>query len=176
MLETILLALENNLYNIIVYLPKLLGGLAVFFVGFKLEPIVRKSIRLALDRSSADPSLTKFAYSFARMGYKLMLIIIALSVADFQTTSLVAALGAAGFAVGLALQGSMSNFASGILILSLKPIKVGEIIEVGTKTGTVQKIEMFTTTLLTEENTTVIIPNSQITSQVVTNLSRPKKQ
>jgi len=163
---------EQVTQNAILYLPKLLLAILTPVVGFKTQAFFDKWLTNFFDKHNYDESLEKFAQSLLETTYKILVILLSISIAGIQTTSIVAALGAAGFAVGLALQGSMSNFASGILILTLKPIKVGEYIEISDSAGTVSKIDIFNTTLLTTDNKTVIIPNSDITSNVLTNYSR----
>ena len=176
MFETILIAMQQNLYTAVLFLPKLIAAFVIVYVGFKLQPKIRRTLKTLFATYNYDQSLEKFLLSFLGVLYKVIVVLTALSVAGFQTASIVAALGAAGFAVGLALQASMSNLASGILILSLKPIKVGETIEIATKTGTVLKIDMFNTVLITKDNKMIVVPNSQITSQIVTNISRKQVQ
>ncbi|MDH5533454.1 MAG: mechanosensitive ion channel [Candidatus Pacebacteria bacterium] len=165
---------EQLTANIILYLPRMASSLLVLFVGLKTYPFFAKIIKEFFDKHDYDESLEKFLQSLFGIGYRLFVILFSISIAGVGTASIVAALGAAGFAVGLALQGSMSNFASGILVLVLKPIKVGEYIEVLDKSGIVKHIEIFNTTLLTPNNTTIIIPNSDLTSKVLINYSRQK--
>jgi small conductance mechanosensitive channel len=154
------------------YLPKLVSSILLLLVGFKSLPFFDNKLENFFERVDYDESLEKFLQSLFRISFKIAIIISAISIAGIETTSIIAILGAAGFAVGLALQGSMSNFASGILILTLKPIKVNEYIEVSGITGTVNKIDIFNTILLTPDNKMVIVPNSDITSKILTNYSR----
>lgn len=174
MLEIILPAVTKLIESLVLYIPKLFFAVTVLVLGFKSQSFFDKWLTKFFDTHDYDESLEKFAQSLFRIVYKIAVILMAISIAGIQTTSIVAAIGAAGFAVGLALQGSMSNFASGILILTLKPIKVGEYIEVNGFTGTVHKIEIFNTTLLTIDNKVVIIPNSDLTSNVLINYSRQR--
>lgn len=170
--NTLLPLIEQVTNNAILYTPKLLLAILALVVGFKTQTIFDKWLTKFFDKHDYDRSLEKFIQSLLGVTYKIIVILLSISIAGIQTTSIVAALGAAGFAVGLALQGSMSNFASGILILTLKPIKVGEYIEISGSTGTVNKIDIFNTALLTSDNKTIIIPNSKITGGVLTNYSR----
>lgn len=158
--------------NLILYLPRLVGAIVILVIGLKSQPILNAWIRRFFQKVNYDESLERFIDSLFGIAYKIVIILFSVSIAGIETTSIVAALGAAGFAVGLALQGSMSNFASGILILTLKPIKVGEFIEIETSMGTVNKIEIFNTVLLTPDNKTIFIPNSELTSKVLINYSR----
>ena len=146
--------------NLILYLPRLVGAIAILVIGLKSQHFFDSWLQRLFKKVNYDESLERFIVSLFGITYKLVIILFAISLAGFETTSIVAALGAAGFAVGLALQGSMSNFASGILILTLKPIKVGEYIEIENSMGTVNKIEIFSTVLLTPDNKTIFIPNS----------------
>jgi len=164
--------LEIIKQNILLYLPKLISAILVLIIGFKSHPILNKWLKTFFEKVDYDVSLEKFLYSFIGIAYKVLVVVFAISIAGIETASIIAVLGAAGFAVGLALQGSMSNFASGILILALKSIKVGEFIEIAGITGTVKKIDIFNTILLTPDNKMVIIPNSDITSKILTNYSR----
>lgn len=172
MINTITPVLEQLTQNTILYIPKLVLAILVLFIGFKTQKIFDKWLINFFDTHDYDESLEKFAQSLISPIYKILIVIVAISIAGIETTSIVTAFGAAGFAVGLALQGSMSNFASGILILTLRPIKVGEYIEINNYNGTVNKIEIFNTTLLTVDNKTIIIPNSNITSNILINYSR----
>ena len=174
MLELFTLYLQQAVQSVVLYMPRLAMALVVLIGGFKLHPAVKTSLALFFQKQAYDESLTKFLQSLMQVLYKIVVILVSISIAGIETTSIVAALGAAGFAVGLALQGSMSNFASGILILALKPIKVGGFIEVGTASGKVHKIDIFNTILLTIDNKTIIIPNSTITSTSIVNYSRKK--
>lgn len=174
MIEQLTPLFEQLLAKIIFYMPRLVSALVVLFVGLKTYPWFASWLHDFFKKHQYDESLEKFLESFLGIAYRVLVFLMAISIAGVETASIVAALGAAGFAVGLALQGSMSNFASGILILSLKPIKVGEYIEIGSFAGTVNRIEIFNTTLLTPDNKTVIVPNSEITGVTLINYSRQK--
>lgn len=174
MLEIIIPAVSKLTESLVLYIPKLFFAISILVLGFKFQSFIDKWLTTFFDTHDYDESLEKFAQSLFRIVYKIAVILMAVSIAGIHTTSIVAAIGAAGFAVGLALQGSMSNFASGILILTLKPIKVGEYIEVNGFTGTVHRIEIFNTTLLTIDNKVVIIPNSNLTSNILINYSRQR--
>lgn len=174
--DIIIPAFEQIAQSIVTYIPRLITSILVLIVGFKIQPLFSGSLKRFFDNRPYDESLEKFLYSLFGIAYKIFIIVMAISIAGIETASIVAALGAAGFAVGLALQGSMSNFASGILILTLKPIKVGEYIEINSFAGTVHRIEIFNTMLLTVDNKTIIVPNSDLTSNVLINYSRQKKR
>ncbi len=153
------------------YAPRFLLALATLLIGFWLiKRAVNASTKL-LSAKNVDISLVKFLDSLLRIVLKILLLISVASMVGIATTSFVAILGAAGLAIGLALQGSLANFASGVLILLFKPYKVGDFIEGGGVTGSVNEIQVFNTILKTPDNKTVIIPNSQITSGSITNYS-----
>jgi small conductance mechanosensitive channel len=122
-------------------------------------------------RSNGDETLIEFLSGLARAAILAFTLIAVLSKLGVQTTSFVAVLGAAGLAVGLALQGSLGNFASGVLLLIFRPFKKGEYVEAAGTAGVIQEIGIFVTTLFTPDNKKVIIPNSQITGGVITNYS-----
>ena len=153
------------------YAPKLLLALVTLVVGFWLIKKVVKTTTKLLGAKSVDISLVKFLDSLLGITLKVLLLISVASMVGIATTSFVAILGAAGLAVGLALQGSLANFASGVLILLFKPYKVGDFIEGAGIKGSVDEIQIFNTILKTPDNKTIIIPNSQITSGSITNYS-----
>ncbi|MEX2353882.1 MAG: mechanosensitive ion channel domain-containing protein, partial [Gammaproteobacteria bacterium] len=124
-----------------------------------------------MSKKGLDPLLANFAGSIAHVLLVIVVVIASLSQLGIQTTSLIAVLGAAGLAVGLALQGSLSNFASGVIIIALRPFKVGDFVEAGGVSGIVEGIQMFSTSMRTPDNKAVIVPNSSITSSTITNYS-----
>jgi small conductance mechanosensitive channel len=124
-----------------------------------------------MQRTDADTMLTGFVRNLTYMGLLTFVILAAVGQLGVQTTSFIAVLGAAGFAVGLALQGSLGNFASGVLIMIFRPFKSGDFVEAGGTMGIVEAIQIFTTTLRTGDNKTIIVPNGQITSGTITNYS-----
>lgn len=153
------------------YAPKLVLGAAVFYFGFKL---VNKSMVLldtVMRKNKFDEDLRPFLLTLMSVLLKVMVALTAVDILGIETTSFVAMLAAAGFAVGLALQGSLSNFASGILILFFKPFRTGDMISVGDYIGVVQEIQIFNTVLSTVHKRLIIIPNSTLTSEVVENIT-----
>ena len=150
---------------------KILAALAIWVIG---GWIFKRIYRLA-DRMMAkmhyEESLRKFLGNLVKWGLKILLIIVILGVLGIETTSFAAILAAAGLAVGLALQGSLSNFAGGVLIMIFKPIKIGDFIEAQGEKGTVKEIQIFVTKLLTPQNKTVIIPNGALSNGNITNYS-----
>lgn len=159
-------------------LPKLLDfviqvalAFVVIIIGVKLIGWVRKILRRSLERNNADTGLVQFLDSFVKY---VLYIILALSILQrfgVQTTSIVAAIGSVGVAIGLALQGSLSNFAGGVIILLIKPFKVGDYIVQGSMEGTVTEIQLFYTTLTTGDNRKVIIPNGQLADNSLINVT-----
>lgn len=153
------------------YGPKLIIALLVLFVGIRIINFLTKYVSKGMERSKMDVSLNSFLSSLLSWGLKILLTISVASMIGIETTSFVAIIGAAGLAVGLALQGTLSNFAGGVLILIFKPFKVGELIESQGVFGRVEEIQIFITKVVTPENKTVIIPNAKISGESLTNYS-----
>lgn len=151
--------------------PKLLLAFATLVIGFWILKRVKKIMAIALNKGNLGPGVTAFITSIIDTVLKIAIILLAASFVGFETSSLVAVLAAASFAVGLALQGSLSNFAAGILIMVFKPYRTGEWIEVKDKFGRVEEIQIFNTILETPGKKTLIIPNGQVIDDVVTNFS-----
>jgi small conductance mechanosensitive channel len=149
--------------------PKVLGAIIVLLIGFWVIKRIEKGIRKLMRKRNLDESLIPFLVTLTDITLKAMLIISVASMMGVETTSFVAVLGAAGLAVGLALQGTLQNFAGGVLILIFKPYKVGHLIDAQGHLGTVKEIQIFVTILLTPENKTVIIPNGAISNGNITN-------
>ncbi len=154
------------------YLPKVALALLVLIIGLWLIRRIVKMTAFALNNSANDPSLTKFVSSLVSIGLKLVLLVVIASMLGVATTSLVAILGAAGLAVALALQGSLSNFAGGVLILVLRPFRYGDFIEAQGSSGTVKDIQIFHTVLHTADNRVVIIPNGALINDIIVNYTR----
>ncbi len=152
------------------YAPKLLLAILTLLLGLWLINRMLNSADAALSKRF-DPTLTRFVHSLVGTGLKLVLLIAVAGMIGIQTTSFIAVLGAAGLAIGLALQGNLSNFASGVMILVFKPFKVNDVIDGGGHVGTVKEIQIFTTVLTTADNRRVIIPNSALVSSAVTNIT-----
>ncbi len=164
----------NGLVVLLVdYSLDLLGALALLIVGWVVSNWARRSIRRALDRSArVDASLKPIIVHSIR--YAIMIVVFVAVLAQFgvQTTSVLALLGAAGLAVGLALQGTLSNVASGVMLLFLRPFNVGDYIDVGGVAGTVREIGLFATELQTYDGVYIMLPNTQIFGQAIKNYSR----
>jgi small conductance mechanosensitive channel len=157
-------------------LLRLLGGLLILIVGWLIARSVQRAVVAATGRSKLDVALGRFLGQLARWGLMIGVAISALATMGFEVTTFVAALGAAGFAVGLALQGSLSHFASGVLLLVFRPLTVGDVVEVGGKTGEVTDIGLFATTLKGPDNVLYYIPNGAITGGTITNFTRDGKR
>ncbi len=156
---------------VILYGTRVLLALVVLIIGLALIKRLNKGVGKALDIRGIDPSLKPFLKSVIGSLLKVVLFISIASMLGIEMTSFIAILGAAGLAVGLALQGSLSNFAGGILILLLKPFKVGDFIEGAGHSGTVREIQVFYTYLTTPNNQEIIIPNGQLSNNSVKNYS-----
>ncbi|QBG47952.1 mechanosensitive ion channel [Verrucomicrobia bacterium S94] len=150
---------------------RILGFILILIVGMWLAKLLKGLVVKAMDKKGVDVTLTKFVASLVHMALKVFVVIAALGQLNVQTASFVAVLGAAGLAVGLALQGSLSNFASGVLMIIFKPIKVGDFVEGGGAMGGVEEIGIFTTILKSPDNKKLIVPNSAIMSGVITNFN-----
>ncbi|NNC55973.1 MAG: mechanosensitive ion channel, partial [Woeseiaceae bacterium] len=133
--------------------------------------LVVRGLRKMMRRQEVDKTLETFICNLVRMALLIVVIIAAIGALGIQTTSFIAIFGAAGLAVGLALQGSLSNFASGVLIVLFRPYKVGDFIEGAGISGSVEQVQILTTVLKTGDNKQVIVPNSQIMNSVITNYS-----
>ncbi|PHS71468.1 MAG: mechanosensitive ion channel protein MscS [Methylophaga sp.] len=146
-------------------------AIVIIFVGRMVVKWIVKLIRKLMVRSDLDPILVNFAGSIANAVLLLFVFIAALDQLGVETTSLIALLGAAGLAVGLALQGSLQNFAAGVMMIVFRPFKLGDFIEAGGVIGVVEQISIFSTTMKTSDNREIIVPNGQIYAGAITNYS-----
>ncbi len=153
------------------YGPKLILAILVLIIGMWIIKGIKKLITKAMDKGKVDVSLQRFLISLIVITFKVLLMISVASMVGIATTSFVAILGAATFAVGLALQGSLSNFAGGVLILLLKPFTVGDTIEAQGFIGKVHAIQIFNTLVVTFDNKMIYIPNGLLSNGNVTNYS-----
>lgn len=154
----------------------LLKAIVVLLAGLWVIKRIVKTLRKVLTRSNVDESLKPFLLTLTDILLKVVLFIAVIGILGIQTTSFVAILGAAGLAVGLALQGSLSNLAGGVIILLLKPFKVGEVIDAAGFLGTVIEIQIFHTILHTFDNRRIVIPNAQLANSSITNITRNPKR
>lgn len=156
---------------LLAYTPRLILAIVVLIVGFWLIKKVTGLLEAAMDKKNVEVTLRRFLGNLTGVLLKALLLISVASMVGIQTTSFIAIVGAAGLAVGLALQGSLSNFAGGVLLLLFKPYRVGDFIEIQGYSGTVHTIQMFTTVLKTVDNKTVIIPNGPVANGSIVNYS-----
>ncbi len=150
---------------------KVIAALAIFIIGRWIAMMMRRGVRSMMEKSGADPIIIGFVTSISYIALLAFVVIAALGQLGIQTTSFIAILGAAGLAVGLALQGSLANFAAGFLMIIFRPFKVGDFIEGAGVAGVVEAIQIFTTTLKTGDNKTIIIPNAKLAGDNITNYS-----
>ena len=161
--------LDEGIKLVVSYGPKLLLAIIFLFGGFWIIKKLTKLIAKLMEKRNVDVSLRSFLHSIINVALKILLIISVLQMVGVETTSFVAMLGAAGLAIGMALQGSLSNFAGGVLILLFKPYKVGDLIEAQGYTGTVDDIQIFTTKLKTAQGRIIIIPNAALSNGNIVN-------
>ncbi len=150
---------------------KIVGAVVILVIGRIAVGMLAGVVRRLMEKAHSDPTLTKFVISLTRIALMTFVIIAALSTVGFQVASFVAVIGAAGLAVGFALQGSLSNFASGVMLIVFKPFKAGDYVEAGGTSGSVEAVHIFNTIMKTPDNKKVIIPNSNITGNNITNYS-----
>lgn len=151
--------------------PPLVLAVVTLIIGLWAIKFVARIIDKALEHGKVELSLRKFTGSIVRVLLKVLLAVSVASMVGIETTSFVAILGAAGLAVGLALQGSLANFAGGVLVLLFKPYKIGDFIDAQGVLGSVHEIQVFNTVLRTGDNKTVIVPNGAISNGIITNFS-----
>lgn len=163
---------EIALDHLITFTPKIILAILILWIGFKLIKKVGTLLYKGLDKMQVSATMKPFITSLVETVLKIALVLIAVSILGAKLSGLITIVAAMGFAIGIALQGSLGNFASGILILFLKPYEVGDWIQIDDKFGKVTEIAIFNTMLLTPGNKTLIVPNSKITDDVVTNYSK----
>ena len=153
------------------YSPKLISAFVLLFVGLYWIRIINRLIRRIMIKRELDPTLTKFLADFLLWALRVLLFVTFISKLGIETSSFVAILGAMGLAVGLSLQGSLSNFAGGMLIIMFKPFKVGDTIEALGVIGTVCEIQIFVTKLINANNQTIFVPNGTLSNGTIINYS-----
>jgi len=153
------------------YSPKLISAFLVLFVGLYAIKFINRIIRKIMEKRNLDPTLTKFLADILLWALRILLFVTFISNLGIETSSFVAILGAMGLAVGLSLQGSLSNFAGGMLIIVFKPFKVGDTIEAQGVIATVLEIQIFVTKMLTGNNQTVFVPNGALSNGTIINYS-----
>lgn len=163
--------IEDFTDGLIAFLPKLALAVAVLVIGFWLAKRVSKLFQMTMGRANFAPEVTSFLSSIFDVALKILILLIVAGILGFELTALVGILAAAGFAVGMALQGSLGNFAAGITIMVFKPYRVGDWIEVQDKFGQVESVQIFNTNIVTPGRKMLIIPNGQVVDGVITNFS-----
>lgn len=156
--------------------PRILIALVVLWIGWKLIKWFTNLLKRVYNKRKYDESLQSFLNSLINITLKTLLIITVAGMMGIQMTSFIAILGAAGLAIGMALQGTLQNFAGGVIILLLKPYKVGDVIEQGSYCGTVKSIQIFNTILCTLDNKVIIIPNTQLATGSLINYTQSDKR
>jgi small conductance mechanosensitive channel len=167
-IDSLLATLQNlaTLYGL-----KILAAIFIFVIGRWVAIMIKKFLGKTMTRSGVDATIIPFVLDLSYVALLIMVIVASLGALGIQTTSLIAVLGAAGLAVGLALQGSLSNFAAGVLIVTFRPIRVGDYFEGAGTAGTVEQIQIFSTTAKTPDNKVIIIPNGKLLSDNIVNYS-----
>lgn len=150
---------------------KILAAIAIFIFGRIVARLIRSGVKSMLERSKVDETLVSFTTNLTYVLLMTFVIIAALGKLGVQTASFVAVMGAAGLAIGMALQGSLANFAAGVMLIIFRPLKVGDLIEAAGVLGVVQDINIFTTEVLTLDNKLVIVPNAKLSGDNITNFS-----
>lgn len=151
------------------FIPKLIACILVLWIGFKLIKLVKRGLSKMLDKRSAESSLKGFLTSLVDVLLKVMLVIMAMDIIGIKATSFIAVLGAAGLAVGMALQGTLQNFAGGVIILLMRPFKVGDYIEANGYKGYVKDIRIFHTFIRPFNGRIIIVPNSELATKSLIN-------
>ncbi|MCB0704154.1 MAG: mechanosensitive ion channel [Saprospiraceae bacterium] len=163
--------LEDLMAMAIDYAPKVLGAILMLIIGFWLAGWVTNMLKKMMAKRKLDNSVRPFLASLVNTGLKVLVLLSVAQMFGFETTSFVAILGALVFAIGMALQGSLGHFASGIMLLTFKPYLVGDLVNLAGNIGVVEEIGVFNTVLRTPDNKKVIIPNGVVTSGVIINIS-----
>ncbi|MGS2871658.1 small-conductance mechanosensitive channel MscS [Enterobacter huaxiensis] len=166
----------NNESTIIQGVLNLCGAIFLLFVGVFIARMTSAGFKKLLLSRNVDKTITQFCSALLRYAMIAFAIIAALGRVGVETSSIIAVIGAAGLAIGLALQGSLANFAAGVLLVTLRPIRAGEYASVGAVAGTIEEVHIFSTTLRTSDNKVVVVPNGKIIAGEITNFSRQKER
>lgn len=164
--------LTNNSDLLVQYGVNIISAVLILFIGNIIVKAVANSVSRVLEKKDMDKAVVEFVHGLVRYLLFVIVLIAALGRVGVQTASVVAVIGAAGLAVGLALQGSLSNFAAGVLIVAFRPFKSGDYVEIGGVAGSVEAIQIFQTVLKTPDNKMVVVPNSGVIGSPITNYSR----
>lgn len=155
---------------------KVIGAIAIFIIGKWVAKKLSGFIRDFMDRRGVDATLSAFITNVVDILLMILVILAAIKNVGIDTTSFIAILGAAGLAVGLALQGTLGNIGAGVILILFRPFQVGNFVSAGGESGTVEEITLFNTTLLTPDNKVILIPNSTVTSGTITNFSKKEER
>jgi len=153
------------------YTPRVIGAILTLIIGFWIIGMITRAIGNMMSKRGVDETIQPFLTSLISVGLKIMLLLSVAGMFGVETTSFIAIFGAMAFAIGMALQGSLGHFASGVMILIFKPYKVGDLVDLGGNVGVVEEVQVFNTVLLTPDNKRIIVPNGVVTSGVITNIS-----
>ncbi len=157
---------------VISYIAHFCFAIVIFLIGRTIARFVARQLRRILTNRHVDPTVVKFVSSLSYYAIIVMTLVAVLGQLGVQTASIVAVIGAAGLAVGLALQGSLSNFAAGVILIIFRPFKVGETVVINNQKGDIDSIQIFSTTIVTPTNEVVVIPNGQVVSANIINYTR----
>ena len=163
--------LDSGIDLMMLYGPKIIAAIAIFYIGKLFAKWLKSIVTKVMTKANVDPLIIGFSSSIAYMAMMAFVVMATLGQIGIQTTSFIAILGAAGLAIGLALQGSLANFAAGFLLIIFRPFKEGDVIEAAGVTGKVDVIQIFTTTLKTPDNKIIIIPNAKLGGDNIINYS-----
>lgn len=164
--------LVKNQDLLIQYAVNIVAAIVILIIGSIVARVVGNALNRVMKLRGIDATVADFLSAIVRYGVLAFTFIAVLGRVGVQTTSVIAVLGAAGLAVGLALQGSLSNFAAGVLLVIFRPLRVGEYVDLGSVAGTVDQVQIFSTTLRTADNKTIVVPNGKIIAGNIINYSR----
>jgi len=162
---------EKLIEKMVIFLPNVVGALLTLIIGFWIVGWLTRLVRRAMSRRRIDETVQPFLASLVNVGLKVLLLLSVAGMFGIQTTSFIAVFSALALSIGLALQGNLGHFASGVLLLIFRPFKVGDWVKIGDFQGHITEIQVFNTVMLTNENKKVIIPNGVVTSGAIVNLS-----
>lgn len=169
--DQIMSSLDNLRNQGLEFAPKIVGAILCLIIGFWIANKITNIFKRQMNKSGMDKDIQPFLASVVNVTIKIMVILSVAGIVGIKTTSFIAVLGAATLAIGMALQGSLGNLASGVMILIFKPYRVGDLVDVQGQVGTIEEIQIFNTIIKSLDNKKVIMPNSVATKDIITNLS-----